>query len=89
MDQPQPPQYPEIHDQETLALLMEHMPNLEYRLNGRSYLLKHPQLQQRFSGDPTASYQMNRRLCEAIMQLLEKHDRLKKKRPRKKAAADG
>ena len=84
MQPPEPRQRPEkpwakVQDQETLKLLMDNVHNLEYHLAGGSQWLKLPYFQERLSGNPEGVKEIKRRFCEAIVMLLEKNDRLKKK----------
>jgi hypothetical protein len=87
----QPPQLPKkpwakVEDQETVQLLMDHIHNLEYPLPGHgTQWLKLPYFQERLSGNVEGVREVKKRFCEAIVLLLEKNDRLKKKpgRPRK------
>lgn len=84
MTQPPKP-YGKVADQDTLKLLMDNIHNLEYRLAGSSQWLKLPYFQERLSGNPDGVREIKRRFCEAIVQLLENNDKLKKRpgRPRK------
>jgi hypothetical protein len=78
---PQPKKKPfaklDSHDQETLKLLMANIGNLEYRMPGASMWIKHPYFQPLLSGNREGVMEVNRRFCEAIIQLLRKHERLK------------
>jgi hypothetical protein len=82
---PQKP-WAKVQDQETLKLLMDNIHNLEYPLPGHgTQWLKIPYFQERLSGNPDGVREIKKRFCEAIVLLLEKNDRLKKRpgRPRK------
>lgn len=70
-----------IDDKETLKLLVDHIANLEHPLGW----IKHPYFEERFSGNPEGVRELKTRFCEAIILLLEKNDKLKKRpgRPRK------
>lgn len=71
----------QVDDKETLQLLVDHIDNLEHPLGW----IKHPYFQERFADNPTGVRELKTRFCEAIMLLLEKNDKLKKRpgRPRK------
>jgi len=75
-----------IDDEETVALLMEHIDNLRHPMGW----IKHPYFQERFSDNPTGVRELKKRFCEAIVLLLEQNDKLKKRpgRPRKNASGD-
>jgi hypothetical protein len=75
--QPKKKPYGKVTDQETLQLLMDNIHNLEYHLAGSSQWLKLPYFQTQLSGNREGVNEVKRRFCEAIVQLLEKHDRLK------------
>jgi hypothetical protein len=77
MPQPKKKPFGKVKDQETLKLLMDNIHNLEYKLAGSSQWLKLPYFQERLSGNPSGVLEIKRRFCEAIVQLLEAHDRLK------------
>jgi hypothetical protein len=77
--QPEKP-WLKVHDQETLQLLMDHIHNLEYPLPQGTQWLKLPYFQERLSGNPAGVLEVKKRFCEAIVLLLERNDRLKKKR---------
>lgn len=77
MKSAQPKPFATINDQETLQLLTDNIANLEYRMPGSSMILKHPYFQEQLSGNREGVKEIKRRFCEAIVQLLEKHDRLK------------
>jgi hypothetical protein len=75
--QPKKKPFAHVDDQETLKLLMDNIHNLEYRLPGGSQWLKLPYFQEQLSGNREGVLEIKRRFCEAIVQLLEKNDRLK------------
>jgi hypothetical protein len=77
MPQPKKKPYGKVSDPETLKLLMDNIHNLEYRLAGSSQWLKLPYFQEQLSGNRDGVLEVKRRFCEAIVQLLEKHGRLK------------
>jgi hypothetical protein len=70
-----------VEDKEALKLLLDNIENL-YHPRG---WIKHPYFQERFSGNPDGVREVKRLFCEAIVMLLEKNDKLKKRpgRPRK------
>jgi hypothetical protein len=75
--QPKKKPFAHINDQDTLKLLMDNIHCLEYRLPGGSQWLKLPYFQAQLSGNRDGVNEVKRRFCEAIVQLLEKNDRLK------------
>lgn len=84
-----PPAQPfgaQIEDKETLKLLMDNIDNLEHP---RGWI-KHPYFQERFAGNPDGVRETKRVFCEALVLLLEKNDKLKKRsgRPRKDADSE-
>lgn len=62
-----------VKDRATLDLLMDNISNLEHPLGW----IKHPYFQDRFAGNPEGVREIKKRFCEALVILLEKHDRLK------------
>jgi hypothetical protein len=72
-----------IHDQATLKLLIDNIANLEHPLGW----IKHPYFQERFTGNADGVREMKKRYCEAIVLLLEKHDRLRSGKTTRKSAA--
>lgn len=79
-----PAQPTKIDDQETLKLLVDNIHCLEHPAGW----IKHPYFQERFAGNAEGVREVKKRFCEAIILLLEKNDRLKKRpgRPRKDGA---
>lgn len=62
-----------VKDAATVKLLVDNIHNLEHPLGW----IKHPYFQERFSGNPGGVREVKKRFCEAIVLLLEKHDKLK------------
>lgn len=80
----QPPFSVKIDDRETFQILVDNIANLEHPLGW----IKHPYFEERFAANPDGVRELKKRFCEAIVLLLEKHDKLKKRpgRPRKNDA---
>jgi hypothetical protein len=83
----------QIEDRETLQLLIEHIANLEHPAGW----IKHPYFDERFAQNRAGVREVKRIFCEAVVLLLEKHDRLKTAtapaarkpgRPRKDVSSD-
>jgi hypothetical protein len=72
-----------IDDKETLQLLYDNLHNLEHPAGW----IKHPYFDERFAANPDGVREVKKRFCEALVLLLEKHDRLKK-RPGRSRKAD-
>jgi len=70
-----------VKDTETLRILTDNISALPHP-NG---IIRHPYFDTRFTSNRKAVQDMTRIFCEAIVLLLEKHDRLRKPpgRPRK------
>jgi hypothetical protein len=83
----QPGQKPwgSVQDTDVLELLIDNIHCLEYRIGSQTRLLKIPYFDHRFVPNPAAVQETKRHFCIALTQLLEKHDKLKKRpgRPRK------
>lgn len=64
-----------IEDKETLQLLLDNIHNLEHPLGW----IKHPYFDDRFSTNRAGVLEIKKRFCEAVVLLLEKNDKLKKR----------
>lgn len=73
--------YKSTADPESVNLLLDNIHNLEHPLGW----IKHPYFQEQFSGNPEGVREIKKRFCEAVVLLLEKNDKIKKRagRPRK------
>jgi hypothetical protein len=63
----------QIEDRETLQLLIDNIHNLEHPAGW----IKHPYFDERFAQNREGVRQVKRIFCEAVVLLLEKHERLK------------
>lgn len=66
-----------IRDTETLQLLVDNIACLPYPVAGREMWIKHPYFNPMVARDRKNVVELKQRFCEAIVMLLEKHDRLK------------
>lgn len=71
-----------VDNPDVVKLLTDNIHHLEHPLGW----IKHPYLQERFSGNPAGVHEVKKRFCEAVVLLLEKNGKLAPKKAAKKAA---